>query len=157
MTGSKRTRSILVRELRFASGGYCSLSARVVNDPLIILGRADLSNPCGDSQILFDLYLGEGDDFALERPCDKARFFGLLKQAGDPVTIGFIQDGDDGPKCDLRKAPDAILIAEHAFGIQVERDKFKAGLRRKARESADEATRNGSSEKMLRGPATRLS
>jgi hypothetical protein len=45
------------------------------------------SNSCRHGQFHFDLDRGNEGDFELKAPCDKARFFGFLKQADGPVTI----------------------------------------------------------------------
>ena len=83
------------------------------------------SNSCRHGQFHFDLDHGSEGDFELKGPCDKARFFGVLKQVDDPVTILFIQDGDDRAQLDFRKTPDTIRAAEQAFRVQVEGRKFQ--------------------------------
>ncbi len=84
------------------------------------------------------------------RPRDEARFVGLLKKADGPVTIFFFQDGDDRPEFDFRKAPDTILVAEHAFRVQVEGRKSQAGLLRNTGEGADKAACHSGDEEVFR-------
>jgi hypothetical protein len=87
-----------------------------------------ISNSRWHRQFLLEVHGGEEGDSALKGPCDEARFFGLLKQVDGPSTILFFQDDNDRPQFDFGKTPNTILVAEHAFRVQVEGRKSQAGL-----------------------------
>src|SRR5206468_3021397 len=71
---------------------------------------------CRHRQLFLDLHAREERNFALQGPCDEARFFRFLKQADGSVMILFFPKGDGRPQANLRKAPTAVVqLGEHTL------------------------------------------